>query len=423
MKIFAFPFFLTAAALALPPLPTRAKEEPVSPDALVAGIAAANPELQFYRDEIAAARAGSRLAATRPPPELSLEAGRKRVRDAGLATEGTAWAVSVSQTFEWPGRLALRKAIANADLALAELGLARFEAALRARARALAFGLQAAATRADAAREVADRYASLREVFLARDPAGLTPLLETRVIEAQELALQRRATDAALALQAALVELNQLRGAPLSAPLAVAPASLKFNPAPDHAVLLAAARENHVGFRAKKLELEQQGYAVQLARSEGRPSFTVSPFLSQEKAGDRETVAGLGISLPLPMGDRPRAGTDLAEARRRQAATAVDLAGRDLEREVFAAATAFAARQAEAARWTTGSADKFREAAVLADRHYRLGAVPLATYIELQNAYLDAIEALLDTERDALVAGLNLELLAGRELNLVEAMP
>lgn len=414
MKISTFYFFLAVSAIAAP----------VTPDALVAEIATANPELQFYRDEIAAARAGVRLAATRPPPELSLEAGRKRVRDTtGLSAEGTAWAVSVSQTFEWPGRLALRKSIANTDLALSELGLARFEAALRARARTLAFGLQAAAVRASAAREVADRYAALREVFLARDPAGLTPLLETRVIEAQELSLQRRATDAALALQSALVELNQLRGAAADAPIEVAPVTLKFSPAPDTGALLSAARENHFEFRVKKLELEQQGFAVQLARSERRPSFTVSPFLSQERAGDRETVAGLGLSLPLPVGDRPRAGADLAESRRRQAETALLVAERELEREVLTTAAAFTARQAETGRWSPASAEKFREAAGLADRHYRLGAVPLATYVELQNAYLDAVEALLDTESEALKAGLQLELLTGLDLKLVEATP
>lgn len=413
MKISTLSLFLAVVAIGAPS----------TPEALVAEIVAGNPELQFYRDEIAAARAGARLAGSRPPPELSLEAGRKRVRDAGIAAEGTAWAVSVSQTFEWPGRLALRKAVANHDIALAELGLARFEAALNARARTLAFSLHAATARAAAAREVAGRYAALKEVFLARDPAGLTPLLETRVIEAQELALQRRATETTLAVQAALSELNQLRGTAADTPLEIASSALKFNPAPSTEALLAAARENHFEYRAKKLELEQQGYTAQLARSDARPSFTVSPYLSQEKAGERETVAGVGLSLPLPLGDRPRATSELAEVRRRQAETALRLAERELEREVLATTAGYTARQGEIARWAPDSATKFREAAVLADRHYRLGAVPLATYVELQNAYLDAIESLLATESEALEAALRLEQITGLNLKLVEVAP
>ena len=117
---------------------------------------------------------------------------------------------------------ALRKAIANRDVALAELGLARFEHALAARARSLAHGLHAAHAKSEAAREVAERFSALKETFLAREPAGISPLLETRVIEAAELALQRRATECALAVQEALVELNQLRGASPDAPLRLA---------------------------------------------------------------------------------------------------------------------------------------------------------------------------------------------------------
>src|SRR5204862_3044011 len=116
--------------------------------------------------------------------------------------------------FEWPGRIGLRKAIANRDVELAELGVERFRVALAGRMRALAYGLFAAQEKAAAAREVAERFQALREVLVQRDPAGLTPWLEIRIIEASELTLQRKATEAALAEQSALLELNQLRGQP-----------------------------------------------------------------------------------------------------------------------------------------------------------------------------------------------------------------
>jgi cobalt-zinc-cadmium efflux system outer membrane protein len=78
--------------------------------------------------------------------------------------------------------------------------------------RTLAYGLFAAQEKSAAATEVAERFKALREVLVQRDPAGLTPLLETRVIEATELNAQRKASEAALATQSALLELNQLRG-------------------------------------------------------------------------------------------------------------------------------------------------------------------------------------------------------------------
>jgi cobalt-zinc-cadmium efflux system outer membrane protein len=284
----------------------------------------------------------------------------------------------------------------------------------------LAYSLHVAAEKSLATKEVAARYQALREVFLARDPAGITPLLETRVIEAQELALKRRATEAELAAQAALVELNQLRGLPFDAPVQRTTAPITFQAPPLLDQLLASARDNNFDFRMKRVELEQQGLEVSLARNERYPSLSVSPFYSQEKAGDRETVIGLGLSVPLPLSSRTRTSVDLAAARRRQAETALLVAQRTLEREVITVYQTFTAKVAANAQWQPNSAEKFREAAELADRHYRLGAVPLATYVELQGAYLDAVEALLDTQREALDAGQQLQLLTGLDFNAIK---
>ncbi len=407
-------------------------QEPASPEAgivslptLVTEIAASNPELKFYEAEIASAKTRVGAAGALSDPELSVELGRKRVKDSTgvLAGEGMAWSVSVTQTIEWPGRIGLRKAIANRDVELAELGLARFRHALTARTRTLAYGLHAANVKAAAIREVADRFTALKETYLARDPAGVTPLLETRVIEASELTLQRRASEAELALQSALIELNQLRGTPASASLRVSTPALKLNDAPAADALMTAARENNFEFRIRRVELEQQGYQVRLARNERYPGFSVSPFYSQEKAGDRETTVGIGLSVPLPLTSRSRSAVDVAQARQRQAETSVLVAQRDLEREVLIAAHAFSTKVAESRRWAPNSAAKFREAADLADRHYRLGAVPIATYVELQNSYLDAVEALLDTQREALEAGLKLQQITGLDFNPVEISP
>ena len=409
----------------------RAQTEPaesspaVSLSTLVSEITAKNPERQFYQEEIAAAKAGVRLSSRLSDPELSFDLGQKRLRDSTGAKigDGAVWSVSVTQTFEWPGRLSLRKAIANRQVELAELGVARFENALTARARTLAFGLYAANAKASAIREVSERFSALKETFLARDPAGVTPLLETRVIEASELALQRRATEAELAVQAALIELNQLRGVAADAPLRVEAPALGFNTVPSTPDLLAAAREKNFDYRMRLVELEQQGFAVSLARNERYPGISVRPFLSKDNVGDRETIVGVGLSVPLPISGRTGANVDIANSRRRQAETTVLVALRELDREVITSAQAFATKLAESRRWSPDAVLKFREAADLADRHYRTGAVPIATYVELQKSYLDAAEALLDTQSEALAAGLKLQQLTGLELNPVELKP
>jgi cobalt-zinc-cadmium efflux system outer membrane protein len=412
---------LLLTLLLFPLRAVQAAEPAITLEALVATIIAHHPELAFYEAEIAAARAQTHTASALADPTLSTSLGQKRAykTSGALAGEGTAWSVSVTQTFDWPGRLALRKTLANGQVSLAELGLARFRAALEARARTLTYGLHASQTRAAAVREVADRFTALKENFLAREPAGLTPLLETRVIEAAELSLQRRATNAELSLHAALLELNQLRGASPETPLMIIAPALIFSEAPATDVLLAAARENNFDYRIRRTELEQQGFAVRLAQNERRPSFSLSPFYSRESADGHDTIIGLGLSLPIPITSRSRATIENAEARQRQAEIAALIAQRDLDNEVLATAHVFATHVAEIRRWSPETAQKFREAASLADRHYRLGAVPIATYVELQSSYLNAIEALLDTQAEALAAGLKLRQLTGLDFNAV----
>jgi cobalt-zinc-cadmium efflux system outer membrane protein len=404
--------------------------EPLSPitnapsialEALVTAVLEHNPELGFYRAEIAAAKGERRTAAAWANPELATTIGQKQVRGGGLSDEGVAWSMSVQQPFEWPGRISLRKAIANHQTQLAELGLAQFKASLAARARTLAYGVFAAREKATAAKEVADRFQQLREVLVQRDPAGLTPQLETRIIEATELTLQRKATEAALASQAALLELNQLRDAAWTNLIAVQPVKLALGPMPEQEVLLTAAQTNNFELQMRRVELEQQGFKVSLARKEGYPAVSVGPYFSQEHAGDREQQIGVGISLPLPIWNRNKGSVETAEARQKQAETSLYVTQRDLDRRIVQTALAYRTKLGEMSKWRPESVEEFRKAAELADRHYRLGAVPIATYVELQKQYLEAVEALLDTRREALDAGQELQRLTGLDFNAVQA--
>jgi len=386
-------------------------------EALVADTLANNPELNFYKVEIAAARGELRSAGTWANPELAGAAGRKRATGAGVSGEGLAWSVSVKQTFEWPGRIPLRKAIANKQIRLAELGYEQFRRAVEARARALALSVYAAQEKGAAAREVAGRYHELREVLVQREPAGLTPVLETRIIEATEVGLQRKASETTLAEASAMLELNQLRGRPPNAKERIEAPSLEFPPAPDTETLLAAARTNNFELRMRQAELEQQGFKVQLARTEKYPAFAVEPYFSQERAVDKETQAGIGLSVQLPLWNRNEGKVASEEARQQQAVTSLFVAQQSIERQVVEKANAYRTKLEEMAKWRPDSVQQFKEAAALADRHYRLGAVPIATYVELQKQYLEAVEALLDTRREALEAWQQIRLLTGMDFD------
>ncbi|MEN9573994.1 MAG: hypothetical protein RL514_1849 [Verrucomicrobiota bacterium] len=415
---------LVTTLSAAEPTPGGPRAGPLTLDALVTEVLERNPELAFYRAEIAAAKGEQRTATVLPNPELATSLGAKRAKDASgnVLGEGTAWSVALQQPFEWPGRLALRKAIASRQVALAELGLENFRAALAARTRTLAFSVFVAQEQTDAAVEVAQRLQALAEVVVQRDPAGVTPRLEQRIIEAHALVARKRAVGAQVAARNMLIELNQLRGQPLGQAVRITEPPRRFALPPPYEQVLAVARTNNFELRQRVSELEQQGFRVDLAKNERYPAVTIAPFVSGERAGDRERTVGVGASFPLPLWNRNAGNIEVAQARREQAQTALDVAQREVERKVSAALLQYAAHVNELARSQPTAAAEFRETADLADRHYRLGAVPLATYIEMQKQYLEALEALLDTKRSALEAGEQLHLLTGRSLNSLSAV-
>jgi outer membrane protein, heavy metal efflux system len=74
-----------------------------------------NPNVHFYEQEIAAARGGRRTAGTWPNPDLSGQIGGKIYNSLSGKYLGTGpvWTVSLTETFKFPGRVTLRKAIAD----------------------------------------------------------------------------------------------------------------------------------------------------------------------------------------------------------------------------------------------------------------------------------------------------------------------
>jgi len=228
-------------------------------------------------------------------PELSGVFGNKRVRDLGgnKLGDGAVWSVSLAQTFEFPGRVSLRKAIAGRQIALAELGLDQFRAALAVRVRTLGYRVMASQQRSEAAQEVAGRFQELLSVLVQRDTAGVAPMLETRLIEASAFTLNRRASEAAIAMRDAQFELNQLRGLPVSTPITVAHTNILLKTPPPLEPLLSAGRMNNFDIRTRAAELEQQGLRVNLSENERWPAVTVTPSYASETADDKQGTCNL----------------------------------------------------------------------------------------------------------------------------------
>ncbi len=405
-------FIITAAATALVCCgAATASAAPVS--SLVSEALRRNPELAYYRAAIAAARGERRTAGEWANPEVNAELGGKVVR-ADETSAGPLWSLGLAQPFEFRPRTALRKAIANHQIALAELGLQNFELELANRVRLLAYRTIIAGQKSAAAQAVSQRFKDLTAVLSEREPAGVGPLLEARIIEANGLTLDRQRVEAERELQTATYELNQLRAAAPGTPLELAEEELRFAPLPPTAQLVTSARAGNFDVRMRQVELEQQGFKVRLSKTERWAGLTAGVFARGESADVDENQFGVAVRLPLPLWNQNRGAIETARAREVQAAASLSATLRKVENEIAAAAAAYHARLTEIERWSPEVLGRMQEAAELADKNYRLGAVPIATYTELQKEYLEAQTALLTTRADALEARQKVELLIGR---------
>ena len=409
---------LLLPVLLLPVLLPAAETPPPAPVdviELVRQAVESNPERQAYVAALAAERESGSAASSNPDPMLSLEVGRKRLHDAGGAflDEGQVWTASLSQTFEWPERLRLRRAIADRQIEAAKLGLGRFEQALEAKAAVLAYRLSRAQVRAQACEEVAARFAGLRKALVGRDPSGPAPTIELRSVEAAEVVARRRAEEARLALQQALLEMNQLRGAPSLAPLAVKAPVLALKDAPKLEELMAAAPQGNFSYRMQVLESEQLSLQSDLARSDSVPGFTAGPYVSQDRVGGRETIVGLRFDIPLPVGGRVGSAERTANERKRQSKAAISAAWRDVEKDLGQTWLSYASKVDQLRMHKDDPAVRFAEAARLAESHFRAGALSLQLFMDAQAGYLEAVDSALLIQEQAVEAGFHLRELSG----------
>jgi cobalt-zinc-cadmium efflux system outer membrane protein len=388
-------------------------------DALVAEAFGRNPEIRAYEAEIAAARGARRAAGEWRNPEITGDAGAKLVRDVpgGPDSNGVLWTISALQTFEYPGRVRLRKAIANRQIALAELGLEGFKAALAAQVRALIYRAALSKAKISGTGEVSTRFDELSSVMSQRPAAGVIPQLDLRIIESTAVALKRRAREAEREIQSTRFALNQLRGTRPDAALDIPNVDLTLPSAPETATLLTTARRQNYDIRTHVMELEQQGFKVQLALNERWPAVQLGPFAHQERADTNEYHFGIGATLPLPLWNRNAGNIEMARARAAKAEAELAAIVREAERKVAEAAFIYASRREEAEKLQSSTLPQMREAAGLADRNYRTGALPIATYIEVQKQYLDSLDAFFTAHSAAIEARQQLEQLTATRLD------
>lgn len=405
-----------ALLIAAAPAALSSQTPGISIERLAQDVVANNPERQFYQREIETAVVQRSAAGRWADPEAVVEFGQRQATDrttGALLGEGTTYAVSIVQPIEFGGRIALRRAIADRQVDLARMGLQQFDATLAARASTLGYALFAADEKAAVARTVAQRMRELARVIVSRDPAGPAPRLEAASLQGGAISAERAAALADAEANSALYELNQLRGAPFAARIRILRPDMALPDLPSGQALADRASANNFELKALRVQFEQQGLRVDLARKARIPTVTVGPYFDRARSDIRETNYGARLSTTIPLWNRQAGDVAAERGRQAQANAALVEAERRIARTVFDQAAQFETKRQALATWDRASPQGFADAAADADRNYRLGAIPLTTYMQMQQSYVDATNAMLDTRREAIEALLQLRALNG----------
>lgn len=399
-----------------------AQEKPTSQysiDALVATALANNAELKAYEAEVVSAEGQRTQAGFFKNPEVSVEFGGREVRDSDniLQGNGTTLSLSITQTFEFPGKGTLRKAIANKNIEIAELGLEQFRLVLAGQVRLLAYEYLAASTEAEAAESV---YQQSRELATQLGKAGNYGArfdIEMRLVQASLVELGAAIKDASQRREETRTQINALLGRPQNLPLRVAASFQSPGQSLNENALIFAAQSNNPLLKIRRSELDRAAKQITATRLDIAPDFAIGPFFSRDVAGDTEQNIGASVSATIPLWDWNIGNIKSAQARATAAEALRVKAERDTEAEILSRLRAYDLTRRQLSQIPDGILDNIQGASKSANTQYLSGSIGAVLYLDAQSAYLNALRTSQNAVLDAWRALLDLNLLTGGRLD------
>jgi cobalt-zinc-cadmium efflux system outer membrane protein len=402
-----------------------AADAPQDLEGLISHALSVHPSIRAARDRIEAAQAAIRPAGALPDPMLGVGVMNVPVtgRDQDDMTSMTMATVGVGQTIPYPGKLGLRRRVAELELAAAE---ARLEAA-RWAIRQEVTDAYADLAFLDRALEIVRRNEKLLGNFIqatqSRYGVGTgsqADVLKARVEAArlaeEAVALTERRRAALARLNAALDRPSETAVAAPTIPMRIARAAVAENageirfasaalgsraagsPLPALAELQETAVRQNPAIRAHQAMIEAQAARVELARKEHLPDFDVS--LQYGQRNDASDVVSAMVSIPIPLRKGQR--QDLLVKEAQAELSALQAEHHEQANEIRAAvASAYADLErdrAQLALYVKSIIPQGRAALESATASFQVGRVDFLTLLENQTtlynyetAYYDAL--------------------------------
>lgn len=377
-----------------------------------------NPDIRVLAADVAAAQGEVTMAKTWQNPDLSVAPGFKNIREpSDTQFHGN---FGLEQTFEWPGKRALRKAVAEKNVAVRQLALAGFRSQLTIQVRR-AYSMLLASREVVASRE---QRLTLAKLFVdaakKRAEGGFAPEFEATKAEVEVVAAQKSLREAQAQQDAARVMLNSLMGRNPSEPLAVTGALTNEMTLPDQFTLLKKSLSLNPAVKVQEAEAERSGLSVQSIRKSRLPDFKIGPNVEYTRD---EQIIGLGVSLPLPLWDKKKGEIAMATAGQEKALAELEKLRREILRDVATASQNLTAVKDSLAFYTPAMREKLKAALDAATQGYSEGRTPLLLYLEAQRTYFDTQADYFDTLQKVFATQAELESAIGVPLDQINPSP
>jgi len=358
-------------------------------DAAIAEARRNNPELRSLEASVAGAKGGVKTARTIQNPELSVAPGVRHFRDAGTSGDLFHAEFSLSQLFQFPGKRALKIAIAQKNVEVQKLALEGFRFALAARVRRAFYQLLAAQKVTALRNEQVGSAQTFVESSRKRAESGYASDFETVKSQAELIAAQRGLYESQGRVAVAGVTLNALMGRSPSAPVSVSGAlESAATRAGTKSDFLALAMARNPTLRTLGVQAETAGLTLRSTRFGQRPDFAIGP---QVEYLDNEQTYGLGITVPLPFWDRKTGEIETATAEQRKTLAEIEKTRLEITGEVTKTAETLEAARKQLALYTPTYLDRLKGFVAQAEQSYAQNATTLIIYLDAKRTYFDSL--------------------------------
>jgi len=377
---------------------------------------ARNPTLLRERQNIAVARGASVDAKKIPNPEfqLSSESYPLFQSNPGPFINNSETILEVSQTIETAGKRRKRTAVATQDVRVSESSLQDIIRQLQLEMKNRYFAVSLAKAQYDLAQQILSEYDKVVKVNEARYKQGEVSGFEFSRLQTERLRFFNDVIDSELQLKNSKAALLELLGADPGAmdfdvtdPLKSAPLSVSL---PD---LQEQALQARADLTAQRQRVERGSRALTFQKAQAVPNIT--PSFGYKRNLTQNAVA-FGVNIPLPLFNRNQGGIAQANAQfeqQRYEQTRVELEVRRDVQQAFNSVQAQNQRVEGLQKTYVPSAQRARD---IAESSYRLGALELIGFLDVQRAYREALrsynQALFD-QREAVAL---LEAAIGKDL-------